>query len=69
MMDRIQFADLRESVTTRKRSGRASVHCWDWIPRRVWRSPSYRGSPGRPALSAHIAEGKCLVYRCFIPKV
>jgi len=37
-------------MSTCKRSGRVSVNCWGW------NSPSYRGSPGRPAVSAHFAE-------------
>jgi hypothetical protein len=37
-------------MSTCKRSGRVSVHCWGWS------SPSYRGSPGRPAVSAHFSE-------------
>jgi hypothetical protein len=37
-------------MSTCKCSGRVSVHCWGWS------STLYRGSPGRHAVSAHIAE-------------
>jgi hypothetical protein len=37
-------------MSTCKHSGRVSVHCWGWS------SPSYRGSPGWPAVSAHFVE-------------
>jgi hypothetical protein len=39
-----------QDMSTCKRSGRVSVHCWGWS------FPSYRGSQGRPAVSTHFAE-------------
>jgi len=44
-------------MSTCKHTGRVSVHCWGLdLPRRGWSSPSYRGSPGRPALSTRFVE-------------
>jgi len=43
-------------MSTCKRSGHVSVNCWGWTSHSGWNSPSYRGSPGRPAVSAHFAE-------------